>query len=159
MSKASKDETQLLHQPGLSAFYDGSRSRVAVVYARRAGKTAAAEALRKAQERIPHANKKYRLERDLENDAVRYAHRERGFMSRKMNGLGFRAWPDRLFIWPQTEMQRKLKLPARQEYVEFKLPGEEPTPLQLKIHRMLRAMGCKVHVIDNWVDFYAVLGS
>ncbi len=98
----------------------------------------------------PPKQRHFRLERDLENAAVRYAHQDLGFMSRKMNGLGFRAWPDRLFSWPRGN---------RQEFVEFKKPGEEPTPLQLKLHRMLRERGCVVHVIDNWVDFYAFVRS
>jgi hypothetical protein len=94
--------------------------------------------------------RRFQLERDLEDAAVRYAHQELGFTSRKMNGLGFRAWPDRLFIWPKGN---------RQEYVEFKKVGEEPTVLQLQMHRLLRARGCVVHVVDNWVDFYAFVRS
>lgn len=94
------------------------------------------------------AQRAFRIERDFENAAVRYAHGERGFTSRKMNGLGFRGWPDRLFIWPKGN---------RMEWVEFKQPGEEPTPVQRKVHRMLRARGNVVHVVDNWVDFYVVI--
>lgn len=88
--------------------------------------------------------RKFRLERDLENAAVRYSH-QRGVLTRKMNGLGFRGWPDRLFLLPNE----------RVEWVEFKLPGEEPTLVQLKVHRMLRKRGHRVHVIKTWGVFLA----
>lgn len=88
----------------------------------------------------------FRLERDLEDACVRYSH-ERGCVTRKMNGRGFRAWPDRLVLFPGNV----------HEFVEFKKPGEEPTPLQRKLHRMLRRLGHTVHVCDNFEDFTGIL--
>lgn len=106
--------------------------------------------------------RRFRLERDLENAAVKRVH-ARGFVTRKMNGLGFSSWPDRLVIWPERlcmySHSRSFVYVARQEYVEFKLPGEEPTPLQLKLHRDLRALGCVVYVCDNLEHFDAITAT
>lgn len=88
----------------------------------------------------------FRLERDLENACVRYAH-VRGCLTRKMNGRGFRAWPDRLVLWPGEHV----------EFVEFKLPDEEPTPLQAKLHRVLRKLGFTVHVCDSYEEFARII--
>lgn len=79
---------------------------------------------------------------------MRYV-RQRGWLARKMNGLGFRAWPDRLFI----PLSKKL----RSFWVEFKREGEEPTVLQTKIHQMLRTRGERVEVIDNYDDFIKLI--
>jgi len=95
------------------------------------------------------APRRFRLERDLEKAAVRRAH-ARGYLTRKMNGLGFNAWPDRLVIWPRKN---------RQEYVEFKRWGEAPTPQQTDLHKTLREHGCKVHVCDNLEHFDEILNS
>jgi hypothetical protein len=93
--------------------------------------------------------RRFRLERDLEDYCVREAHR-RGYLTRKMNGRGFRAWPDRLVLWPRGN---------RQEFVEFKQPGEEPTTLQAQLHKRLRKRGCKVHVCDNHEHFQRILAA
>lgn len=65
--------------------------------------------------------------------------KKRGIMHRKMNGLGFRGWPDRLFILPS----------GRVVWIEFKRPGGKLTPLQEAIHAKLEALGHHVHVIDT----------
>lgn len=91
--------------------------------------------------------RRFRLERDLEAACVRHAH-ARGCLTRKINGRGFRAWPDRLVLWPG----------GRAEFVELKRPGEEPTPLQRKLHRMLRELGFVVHVCDDFKDFQGIIG-
>lgn len=93
--------------------------------------------------------KRRKLEASLEDRCVRYV-KQRGWLARKMNGLGFRAWPDRLFI-PLSK--RLLSF-----WVEFKREGEKPTPLQEKIHQMLRARGERVEVIDNYDDFIKLTG-
>lgn len=77
------------------------------------------------------------LERHIEEPCVRRA-KKIGLVIRKMNGLGFRSWPDRLFIG--------LK---RRVWVEFKAPGETPTDAQKLMHKILRACGEEVYVIDN----------
>lgn len=35
------------------------------------------------------------------------------------------------------------------EFTEVKRPGEEPSAIQLEVHRKLREMGFKVHVMTN----------
>jgi hypothetical protein len=65
-----------------------------------------------------------------------------------MNGLGFNAWPDRLFLGPRSNRGR-----SRPLWVEFKRPGEAPTPLQRYIHADLRARGERVEVIDRLENF------
>ncbi len=92
---------------------------------------------------------KLELERVIEARCLRHAKRL-GWTSRKMNGLGFRAWPDRLLIPP-----RRSRLPVL--WIEFKRVGEHPTPLQRKLHKDLRARGQRVHVIDNLQEFVRVL--
>jgi hypothetical protein len=59
-----------------------------------------------------------------------------------MNGLGFRAWPDRLFVSPN----------GRVAWVEFKKPGGQPTLSQALMHATLRQMGHHPIVVDN-VDY------
>jgi hypothetical protein len=71
-------------------------------------------------------------------------------VGRKMNGMGFAAWPDRLFICPP-------KNKITHFWVEFKRPDEGPTPLQRHVHRDLRRRGQLVFVIDNRHDFEKLL--
>lgn len=97
--------------------------------------------------------KRKQLERDLEARCVRVA-KARGFASRKMNGLGFAAWPDRLFLPPKTAWPW---LAGKRFWVEFKREGEDPTRLQAHLHDDLRARGETVFVIDNARDFDAAL--
>ena len=51
---------------------------------------------------------------------------------------GTRGWPDRTFTTPN-----------RVVFVEFKAPGQKPTPLQAHTHTKLRAQGYDVFVIDS----------
>ena len=80
------------------------------------------------------------LERDIEKSACKQI-RALGGLTRKMNGLGFRSWPDRLIIGNGFAF-----------WIEFKRPGEEPTPLQKKLHKQLRKLGQKVYVLDSAID-------
>ena len=77
------------------------------------------------------------LERDIEKKACKGI-RALGGITRKMNGLGFRSWPDRLIIGNGFAF-----------WIEFKRPGEEPTPLQRKLHDQLGRMSQTVYVFDN----------
>lgn len=65
-----------------------------------------------------------------------------GVLQRKMNGLGFRGWPDRMFL-----IDKVLTL-----FIEFKVPGGHCTELQLHIHKQLQELGYPVHVFDNAKD-------
>lgn len=78
-------------------------------------------------------------ERNIENRVVQYAKKHLGAMVRKLNGFGFNHWPDRLVLMPRCP----------DLYIEFKKPGEKPTPMQAKIHTDLRTQGREVWVEDN----------
>lgn len=78
------------------------------------------------------------LERNIEAPVCAYANK-RGCLTRKMNGLGNRSWPDRLIISPN----------GRVAWIEFKKPGGEATPLQAAFHRKLRDMGHHPIVVDD----------
>ena len=78
-----------------------------------------------------------RIESEVESKVVDYA-KSRGCMERKMNGPGYRGWPDRLFMYNGLTV-----------WVEFKRLGEKPTNLQKVLHDRLRANGFDVHVVDN----------
>jgi hypothetical protein len=55
--------------------------------------------------------------------------------------------------WPATARagvpDRIVVLGGRVAFVELKRPGEKPRPLQLDVHRRLRAAGADVRVIDT----------
>jgi len=79
-----------------------------------------------------------RKEASIENAVCRWAFRVHGIKSRKMNGVGFNSWPDRMFLLPRLPL-----------LIEFKREGEEPTPLQDDTHKWLRKLGYTVEVHDN----------
>jgi hypothetical protein len=76
----------------------------------------------------------------IENKVVHWAE-SRGLVAIKLQATrGARTgWPDRLFVLPGGE----------HVYVEFKVPGAVPTPLQLRRHEQLRALGATVWVEDD----------
>jgi hypothetical protein len=78
------------------------------------------------------------LESKIENNVVAYAIK-RDLVHRKLNGMGNRSWPDQMFLGPG----------GKTLYIEFKKLGAQPTPLQLENHKMLRALGMTVAVIDT----------
>lgn len=85
-----------------------------------------------------------RLERYIESAVgykLEYWARENGipFKYLKLNIIGFKGFPDRLIIWPHRNVL----------FIEFKKPGEEPTRLQLHIHKVLVSMGFEVKVYDD----------
>ena len=63
--------------------------------------------------------------------------------NRKMNGMGKRDWPDRLFLFRG----------GVDVFVEFKRFGESATPKQAKLHARLRKLGYTVLVIDRVEQF------
>lgn len=112
-------------------------------------------------QRIPYIDKRGRQrwlradvrESTLENRCVKFA-KQRGWLSRKMNGMGFNAWPDRLFLRPPRRLGPRRGLVNRRPlWVEFKRLGEEATPMQAKLHEELRAFGQLVYVIDTYEEF------
>ena len=80
------------------------------------------------------------LERVIEAKVVEYA-KSLEFRQRKMNGAGFRGWPDRIF-----------HKDGRTFYIEFKRKGGRLSPGQGMVIRDLRAAKIAVYVIDNVED-------
>lgn len=69
---------------------------------------------------------------------VRHA-RKLGILTIKLQGQGNKGMPDRLFLCPN----------GRILFIEFKKPGQKPTPLQEIQHDLLRRYGFTVRVCDN----------
>lgn len=78
-----------------------------------------------------------RLEKEIEGPATRYAEYQ-GWLEIKIAKSNKRGWPDRFFGRAGVAI-----------FVEFKRPGEEPSPQQKKRHKELRGAGFRVYVIDN----------
>ena len=66
----------------------------------------------------------------------------------KWTSPGMTGVPDRIVFLPG----------GRVAFVEVKAPGQRPTPLQLRVHRMLSDLGADVRVLDSvdavdaWID-------
>ena len=90
----------------------------------------------------------------LEARCVKYLKRC-GLVSRKMNGLGFRDWPDRLIL--PRRGQWVGSVPGL--WVELKKPGEAPTASQAEMHQELVARGQRVAVINNYEAFVALVNG
>jgi hypothetical protein len=72
-----------------------------------------------------------------------------GGEARKMNGLGYMSWPDRLVLRPGVE---------RALWVEFKREGEDLTPSQKDMHKKLKRLGQRVvtcWTLEQASDAYA----
>ena len=79
-------------------------------------------------------------ERDIEAEVMEYAE-TLGCLQLKLIMLNIMGWPDRLVLY----MGKIL-------FIEFKLPGEKPTKIQLWMHDRLKKHLFKVAVIDNVAD-------
>lgn len=107
----------------------------------------------------PPPRRSRRRETSVEESCRKYAH-GRGWTSRKMNGMGFRSWPDRFFLPPARAGRRAYQLQLKRRFwVEFKRPGVPPTPDQARMHRDLRARGETVYVLDTREEFISVFNS
>ena len=87
----------------------------------------------------------FRIEADVQTAAVRGA-RGRGWFARRYKGPGRRSHPDYLFAKAGVVL-----------WVEFKLPGNEPTPLQRLEIAEMRSHGLTVYWVDDLQDFQAIL--
>jgi len=87
------------------------------------------------------------LERDIEAKVVRWA-RAKGIMVTKLQGIGNKSMPDRIFWIPG----------GRPVLIEFKRPGGKLTPLQTLAIEALEKAGYLVTVFDNADDAIAYLG-
>jgi len=88
------------------------------------------------------------LEKDIEAKVVKYA-KELGCLVRKLSGLGFAAWPDRLFILPN----------GRHVYIEFKRPGGKLSPGQSAMVDDLARRGIEVFVVDDVEDGKGIIAE
>ena len=77
------------------------------------------------------------LERHIEERVIKWA-KNQGWRVRKMNGLGYRSWPDRMFIGPGFVA-----------FIEFKRPKEVPTTLQQRILDELVEFGHNARYFDD----------
>ena len=68
-----------------------------------------------------------------------FAVKSAGGIAPKFVSPGFDGMPDRIVLLPG----------GRLAFVEVKAPGEQPRPLQLARHRLLRGLGFKVYVLDG----------
>jgi hypothetical protein len=82
-----------------------------------------------------------RLEKSIEKAVVDYA-KKRGCLVRKMNGMGARSWPDRMFITPT----------GRVFFIEFKRPGGKLTEGQAAMLDDLRGRHVGASVEDDVVQ-------
>ncbi len=92
-----------------------------------------------------------RTETSIESASMRYA-KKKNWVSRKMNGMGFRSWPDRLMLPPPKHKSWKISF-----WIEFKRPGKKPTIGQAKLHKKLRQRGEQVFVVDSVDKFKALI--
>lgn len=86
-----------------------------------------------------------RLEKGIEGSGDRYA-KDIGWLSRKLNGTGYRSWPDRMYVGPR-----------RLFFIEYKRPGNTATPDQLLMHELLRAAGFGVYLLDTVAEARRVI--
>lgn len=95
-----------------------------------------------------------KTEAEEEATFVRKA-RAKGFLCRKLNGEGFRGWPDQLVISPLGNIK----------FIEFKRPGRYKDPNdglsanQAEIIAKLRANGCEVLVTDSANEALKFVGA
>ena len=85
------------------------------------------------------------LESKTESDAVDYAV-SLGCLTLKLNVLGRKGWPDRLFVYRGSLI-----------FIEFKREGKDPRKLQEYVHEKIREHGFEVYVIDKLVEAKVLL--
>ena len=62
---------------------------------------------------------------------------------------GSSGWPDRICLFPD----------GKACFVEVKVPGKVPRPLQLHRHEQLRRLGFQVYVLDNEEQIGGILNG
>lgn len=89
-------------------------------------------------------------ESEIEKRVVDLAWDHLGILGTKLVMSGNTGYPDRIFWIPG----------GKTLLIEFKSPGEKPTPKQKHVHETLRSLGYKVEVHDNVADaFEAVINA
>lgn len=87
-------------------------------------------------------------EKQIEQKLVK-AVRNAGGLCPKFVSPGLAGMPDRLILLPGRRLA----------FVEVKAPGEKPRLLQLHRHAQLRALGFRVHVLDDPAQIPEILGQ
>lgn len=85
-------------------------------------------------------------ERDLESTIPDLA-RQYDYLVLKLNVKGRKGWPDRLLIGRNAAVF----------FVELKSKDEQPEPIQMYIHKLLRERGMKVFVVDDYDKLVTIL--
>jgi hypothetical protein len=80
---------------------------------------------------------------------VKHAKEQWKLHARKMNGMGFNSWPDRMFLIPG----------GRPLFIEFKRLGHKATEAQSMLHDQLQRLGYAVAVCDNAEEAIALLSD
>ena len=86
---------------------------------------------------------KHRLEKDVEQKWCKTA-KAHGWKAYKFSSPGNSSVPDRMFVRNGFVF-----------FIEFKRPGGKPTPNQLEEHKVMRAAGLLVWVIDYYDKEFA----
>ena len=87
-----------------------------------------------------------RLEKEVEKEVVAWW-TKRGGLQIKLNILGRRGWPDRIFF----------PVGGKPVLIEFKRVNEDARALQAYVHGELRARGYGVYICENANDGKTVL--
>lgn len=89
------------------------------------------------------------LEKDIEDPVCKYATDTHCMRALKFTSPARRSVPDRIFLCDGSFVF----------FIEFKKPGEPPTPNQTKEHIRLRAQGFDVFVVDNVAGGKAIVDA
>jgi len=87
-------------------------------------------------------------ESKIERRVCRDAKRLLGVVSEKFKAIN-NGYPDRIFLIPG----------GKPLFIEFKAPGEEPDPLQLYRHEVLRELGYQVEVHDDYQTAFQAISD
>lgn len=82
---------------------------------------------------------------EVENPVVEWCKKHK-ILTRKMNGMGSRGWPDRLICIPITPL-----------WIEFKRKGEKLRKLQVHRIKELRKLGYDIEVHDDKEEAIAAI--
>ena len=85
-------------------------------------------------------------EKTIEQDLVK-ATKNKGGIAPKLVSPSFDGMPDRLVLLPMGKIG----------FVEVKVPGKVPRPLQAARHKLLRRLGFKVYVLDGTEQIGGIL--
>lgn len=75
--------------------------------------------------------------------------KKRGGLAVKFVSPGFDGMPDRIVLMPEGKMA----------FVEVKAPGKRPRPLQMARHKLLRALGFLVFLLDDESQIGGILDA